>query len=85
MTYPHLSESLPQLATPGELVDYLRRSEASIVRDCRRGALPALKIGHRWLIDVRRLAAQLGGSVRPASPVPTPPHPDYPPVAATKR
>lgn len=58
-TFPHLSAALPQLATPAEVADYLRRSEATVVRDCRAGRLPALKIGHRWLINVDRLAATL--------------------------
>ena len=57
--YPHLSEVLPQLATPEEIAPLLGLSPLGVVRQCRKGKLPALKIGSRWSVHVSKLAAQL--------------------------
>lgn len=57
--YPHLSEALPQLATPEEIAPLLSMSSLGVVRQCRAGKLPGLKIAGRWLIHVRKLAEQL--------------------------
>lgn len=54
--FPHMSSALPQLATPDEVAEYLGRETISIVRLCRRGDLPAVKVGGRWLIHLERLA-----------------------------
>lgn len=61
--FPHMSESLPQLATPAEVAEYLRRAEATVVRDCRKGWLKpaAVKVGGRWLIHLGRLAEMIDG------------------------
>lgn len=59
MTFPHMSASLPQLATTAEVADYLRLTEATVIVKCRRGQIPAVKVGHRWLVNVEALAAQL--------------------------
>lgn len=59
--YPHLSKSIPQLATPEEVAPLLGMTAKSVVRQCRVGNLPGLKVGGRWLIHVRKLAAQLDG------------------------
>jgi hypothetical protein len=58
-SYPHLSEVLPQLATPEELAPLLGLSPLGVVRQCRKRKLPGLKIGSRWYIHVAKLAAQL--------------------------
>jgi hypothetical protein len=58
-TYPHLSEVLPQLALPEEIAPLLGLSPLGVVRQCRKGKLPALKVGNRWYIHVGKLAAQL--------------------------
>jgi hypothetical protein len=57
--YPHLSEVLPQLATPEEIAPLLGLSPLGVVRQCRKGKLPGLKIGYRWYVHVTKLAAQL--------------------------
>jgi hypothetical protein len=57
--YPHLSEVLPQLATPEEIAPLIGLSPLGVVRQCRKGKLPALKVGCRWYIHVAKLAAQL--------------------------
>ena len=57
--YPHLSEVIPQLATPEEVAPLLGLSPLGVVRQCRKGKLPALKVGSRWYIHVAKLAAQL--------------------------
>jgi len=59
--YPHLSESLPQLATPDEVAPLLGLTRLGVVRQCRAGKLPGVKVGGRWLVHVRKLAAQLDG------------------------
>lgn len=62
MTWPqHLSASLPQLATVDEVAPTLGLTHEGVVRLCRLGKLPAVKVGHQWLINVRRLAEQLDG------------------------
>ena len=57
--YPHLSEVVPQLATPEEIAALLGLSPLGVVRQCRKGKLPALKVGSRWYVHVAKLAAQL--------------------------
>ena len=57
--YPHLSEVLPQLATPDEIAPLLGLTPLGVVRQCRKRKLPALKVGSRWYIHVAKLAAQL--------------------------
>ena len=56
--YPHLSDSLPQLASPDE-VALLGMSPLGVVRQCRAGKLPGVKVAGRWLVHVRKLAEQL--------------------------
>jgi len=65
--YPHLSESLPQLATPSEIAPLLGMAPLGVVRLCRAGRLPGVKVGGRWLVHVTKLARQLdrGGSPPP--------------------
>jgi hypothetical protein len=57
--YPHLSEVLPQLATAEEIAPLLGLSPLGVARQCRKGKLPALKVGCRWYVHVAKLAAQL--------------------------
>jgi len=64
--YPHLSESVPQLATPAEVAPLLGMTAQGVVRQCRIGMLPGVKVGGRWLVHVRKLAAQLDGDGSPA-------------------
>ena len=59
--YPHLSEALPQLATPDEVALLLGMSPLGIVRQCRAGKIPGVKVGGRWFVHVRKLAAMLDG------------------------
>ena len=63
--YPHLSESLPQLATPDEVAPLLSMTPLGVVRQCRAGKLPGVKIAGRWLVHVRKLAEQLDGAPMP--------------------
>jgi len=63
--YPHLSESLPQLATPDEVAPLLGMTRLGVVRQCRTGNLPGVKVGGRWLMHVRKLAARLDGEDGP--------------------
>lgn len=58
--FPHMSEALPQLASPDEVAEYLGLKPATVVIMCRNGRLPAVKVGHRWHINIHRLAEQLG-------------------------
>ena len=58
-SYPHLSEALPQLVLPEEVAPLLGMSTLGVVRQCRAGKLPGIKVGGRWLIHVRKLAEQL--------------------------
>ena len=57
--YPHLSESIPQLATPDEVAPLLGLTALGVVRLCRTGRLPGVKVGGRWLVHVRKLAELL--------------------------
>jgi hypothetical protein len=59
--YPHLSEVLPQLASPEEVAPLLRMSPLGVVRQCRSGKLPGVKVGGRWFVHVRKLGSQLDG------------------------
>jgi excisionase family DNA binding protein len=63
-SYPHLSEALPQLATPEEVAPLLGMTSLGVVRQCRAGKLPGVKIGGRWLVHVAKLAAQLDDQTR---------------------
>jgi hypothetical protein len=63
--YPHLSESLPQLATPDEVAPLLSMTPLGVVRQCRAGKIPGVKIAGRWLVHVRKLAEQLDGAPMP--------------------
>lgn len=60
--YPHLSESLPQLATPDEVAPLLSITHLGVVHQCRAGKIPGFKIAGRWLVHVRKLAEQLDGA-----------------------
>jgi hypothetical protein len=60
--YPHLSESLLQLATPDEVAPLLSMTPLGVVRQCRAGKIPGIKIAGRWLVHVRKLAEQLDGA-----------------------
>jgi hypothetical protein len=57
--YPHLSEALPQLADPAEVAVLLGMSPLGVVRQCRAGKIPGIKVGGRWLVHVKKLAEQL--------------------------
>ena len=57
--HPNLSEVIPQLATPEEIATLLGLSPLGVVRQCRKGKLPGLKVGSRWYVHVAKLAAQL--------------------------
>ena len=60
-SFPHLSESVPQLALPEEVAPLLGMTALGVVRQCRAGKLPGVKVGGRWLVHIRKLAAQLDG------------------------
>ncbi len=57
--YPHLSESLPQLATPDEVAPLLSMAAPGVVRQCRYGKLPGIEVAGRRLVHVGRLAVLL--------------------------
>ncbi len=93
--YPHMSEVLPQLASPDEVAPLLGMSSLGVVQQCRAGTLPGIKVGGRSYVHVRKLAAQLVGALSPderywqipspsnSAPSPTPgPGPLPPGVAA---
>jgi len=54
---------LPKLLTSREAADYLRVSRATILRWCKAGQLPAVRIGRQWRIDVDQLKRVLAGEV----------------------
>ncbi len=64
--YPHLSDSLPQLATPDEGAPLLSMTALGVVRQCRAGKLPGIKVAGRWLVHVGQLAALLDAEPRAA-------------------
>ncbi|MDA8379528.1 MAG: hypothetical protein M0020_01640 [Actinomycetota bacterium] len=68
--YPHLSDSLPQLATPDEVAPLLSMTALGVVRQCRAGKLPGIKVAGRWLVHVGRLAALLDAEPGAAGPRP---------------
>lgn len=59
MTFAHLSEALPQLATPAEVAPHLHLTIEGVRRQCASGKLPGVKVGGRWLVHVAKLAKQL--------------------------
>jgi hypothetical protein len=59
VTYPHLSEALPQLALPGEVAPFLHRTTATVRRQLANGELPGVRVGGRWFVQVEKLAEQL--------------------------
>lgn len=59
--WPHVSEALPQLATPEEVAPLLGLTALAVVRQCRAGKLPGIKVAGRWLIHVQKLARLLDG------------------------
>lgn len=63
MSYPHLSEALPQLADPNEIAEYLGLTRQTIERQLRSGKLPGVKVCGRWMVHVPRLKAQLDAAV----------------------
>jgi excisionase family DNA binding protein len=70
-SYPHLSEILPQLALPDEVAPLLGLTPLGVVRQCRQGKLPGVKIGNRWLIHVAKLAEQLDRKACSSAGAPT--------------
>lgn len=62
MTWPHLSEALPQLATPTEVALLLAIPEKTVRNWIRDGKLPAVKVGARWFVHVPKLRAMLEAS-----------------------
>lgn len=100
MSYPHLSEALPQLARPEEVAPFLGLTKETVRDHLKAGKLPGQKIGGRWLVHVEKLRALMDGS--PIAPVPssavsavrapgpgesspTGPAKDAPPLASTPR
>jgi hypothetical protein len=61
-TYPHLSQALPQLATPEDVASLLGMTPLGVVRQCRAGKLPGIKVAGRWRVHLRKLAEQLDGA-----------------------
>jgi excisionase family DNA binding protein len=59
VSWPHLSEALPQLATPAEVAEQLGFAPESVSRMCRQGRLPGVKVGGRWYIHVGKLREQM--------------------------
>jgi len=60
MTFPRLSEALPQLATVDEMAEYLGLSHQAVARLCRQEKMPgAFKFCGRWLINVEQFRSSL--------------------------
>jgi excisionase family DNA binding protein len=53
----------PRLLTTQEAAEYLRISRATILRWCKAGQLPAVRIGRQWRIDTDQLERLLTGEV----------------------
>jgi excisionase family DNA binding protein len=83
--FPHLSDTLPQLALPSEVAEFLGEHTRTVQHLLRKGDLPGVKVGGRWYVHVARLREQLSG-VRPPQSVPAPVHDatptDIPPVGS---
>jgi hypothetical protein len=60
MSYPHLSEAVPQLATTAEVALLLHRHPRTVTRMCREHRLPAIKLGE-WLVNLALLSEMVGG------------------------
>jgi excisionase family DNA binding protein len=53
----------PRLLTTQEAAEFLRVSRATILRWCKAGQLPAVRIGRQWRIDMDQLKRVLAGEV----------------------
>jgi excisionase family DNA binding protein len=52
----------PELLTTDQVAQVLHMRSDSIVRKIKQGEIPAVKIGHRWLIRKATLEAMLQSS-----------------------
>ena len=59
MSWPHLSEALPQLAKPDEVGERLGFTAETVARMCRAGSLPGVKVSGRWYVHVGKLREQM--------------------------
>ena len=55
------------LLTPSEAAAYLKVSVETVWRWCRRGTLPAVKIGKYWRVDKKELERFIASPKTPAS------------------
>ena len=53
----------PRLLTTQEAAEFLRVSRATILRWCKAGQLPAVRIGRQWRIDMDQLERVLAGEL----------------------
>jgi excisionase family DNA binding protein len=53
----------PTLLTTKEVADYLRVSQATVLRWCKNGQLPAVRIGRQWRISKEHLDLILAGEM----------------------
>ena len=51
-----MTASLPQLVRAEDLAGYLQLKPETVVKKCRSGKFPAVKIGLHWFVNVARLA-----------------------------
>jgi len=53
----------PKLITTEETADYIRVTKATILRWCKEGRLPAVRVGHQWRIDLELLEKMLAAQI----------------------
>ena len=52
-----------RLLTTQEAAEFLRVSRATVLRWCRAGQMPAVRIGRQWRIDMEQLERMLRGEI----------------------
>lgn len=62
MLNQELKEKFGPTMTPNDAAEVLHQHPAHIRTLCKRGQLPAVRIGDRWHINTAKLAAILDGS-----------------------
>lgn len=58
---PESLAAYPEILNTAQLAEILGRSKAHAHELCRRGAVPAVKVGRRWYISKARLLDLLNG------------------------
>ena len=53
---------MSNIATPKEIAQFLRLSEATIIKLTHEGQLPGFKIGDSWRFDMNDIMQQISGA-----------------------